>query len=404
MKTISTILVAVVLSAQAFAASSDRDDRQPDYTRFDLNGAWVVSASGSNDWFAATVPGCVHTDLLAANRIPDPFYRDNEKKIQWISEQGWIYRRSFLVTEDLLQRKHLLLRCEGLDTLATVLVNGVEVGQTDNMYRLWEFDVKKLLKVGSNNIEVRFAPALPFIRGKEAEQHLPTWQYPGAAYIRKMPCNFGWDWGPTVVTCGIWRNIALVAYDTARLDDVRISQDHGQKDKVKLTVQVFTQTAPSAGLKVQLVLTSPDGQQGKPVESTLINGQGAVELTVPRPQLWWPAGMGKQPLYTVKVDLLDAQGKLLDATQRRIGLRTMQVLEQTNSTPMQFVVNGVPYFAKGANWIPADAFPTRSTKAQLRQFMADAVAVNMNSLRFWGGGYYEDDALFDACDEFGICV
>ncbi|MEI7808759.1 MAG: sugar-binding domain-containing protein, partial [Verrucomicrobiota bacterium] len=376
MKTINVLFLAAVLSTKAFSASSDRDDLKPDYTRFDLNGAWVVSASGSNDWFAATVPGCVHTDLLAANRIPDPFYRDNEKKIQWISELGWTYRRSFLVTEDLLQRKHLLLRCEGLDTLATVLVNGVEVGQADNMYRLWEFDVKKLLKVGSNNIEVRFAPALPFIRSKEAEQHLPTWQYPGAAYIRKMPCNFGWDWGPTVVTCGIWRNIALVAYDTARLDDVRISQDHGQKDKVKLTVQVFTQTAPSAGLKVQLVLTSPDGKPGKPVESTLINGQGTVELTVQRPQLWWPAGMGKQPLYTVKVDLLDAQGRLLDATQRRIGLRTMQVLEQTNSTPMQFVVNGVPYFAKGANWIPADAFPTRSTKAQLRQFMADAVAVN----------------------------
>ncbi len=404
MKTINVLLLAAVLSTKVFSASSDRDGLKPDYTRIDLNGAWVVSASGSNDWFTASVPGCVHTDLLAANRIPDPFYRDNEKKIQWISELGWTYRRSFQVTEDLLQRKHLLLRCEGLDTLATVLVNGVEVGQTDNMYRLWEFDVKKLLKVGSNNIEVRFAPALPFIRSKEAEQHLPTWQYPGAAYIRKMPCNFGWDWGPTVVTCGIWRNIALVAYDTARLDDVRISQDHGQKDKVKLTVQVFTQSAPSADLKVQLVLTSPDGKPGKPVESTLINGQGTVELTVQRPQLWWPAGMGKQPLYTVKADLLDAQGKLLDATQRRIGLRTMRVLEQTNSTPMQFVVNGIPYFAKGANWIPADAFPTRSTKAQLRQFMADAVAVNMNSLRFWGGGYYEDDKLFDACDELGICV
>jgi beta-mannosidase len=399
---------AIALTCVAFIARaalpSSLESQSQSLTRFDLGGAWEVSASGSNDWFAATVPGCIHTDLLAAERIPDPFYRDNEKRVQWISELAWTYRRTFQVSDELLKHEHLLLRCEGLDTLATVFVNGVKLGDADNMYRTWEFDVKSLLKLGANSIEVQFLPVLPLIRAKEAEQHLPTWQYPGAAYVRKMPCNFGWDWGPTVITCGIWRNISLVAFDTARLDGVQILQDHSQPGKVKLTVQVSADQKKQSGLHARISVTSPDGKIQKLVEVALADGSGSSELTINHPKLWWPAGMGAQPLYTVRVELCDAQGKFLDATQKRIGLRTMQVLEQTNSTPMQFVVNGVPFFAKGAAWIPSDAFPNRTSKETLRRYMADAVAVNMNTLRFWGGGYYEDDELFDACDELGICV
>lgn len=367
-----------------------------------LGGEWQVSAAGGNDWISATVPGCVHTDLLEAKRIPDPFYRDNEKQIQWISETTWTYRRSFHVTADLLHRKHQLLRCEGLDTLATVIVNGNEVGKTDNMFRTWEFDIKSLLRPGENTIEVRFDPVLSLIRAKEEEKHLPTWQYPGAAYVRKMPCNFGWDWGPTVITCGIWRPISLVAFDTSRLDDMRILQDHTKTDKVTLTLEAFATTAD--GLKAKFTVTTPSGKTMQPVEGPLNAGKAAAEVTVSNPQLWWPAGMGGQPLYSVKTELLDASGKLLDSMSKRIGLRTIQVVEGTDAAPMHLVANGIPFFSKGANWIPADAFPTRSTTAQLRRWMEDAAAANMNTLRFWGGGYYEDEALFDACDELGICV
>jgi len=404
---IKAIILSSLLSnvAPAFAADFKEDDSKPqNLVRFDLGGQWQVSASGSNDWFGATVPGCIHTDLLAAKRIPDPFYGENEKAVQWVGKLGWTYRRKFEVTDQLLKREHLLLRCEGLDTLATVLVNGVELGRADNMYRLWEFDVKPLLKPGSNSIEIRFASVLPYIRAKERERHIPTWQYPGAAYIRKMPCNFGWDWGPTLITCGIWRNISLVGFDVARLEDVQILQDHSHKDKVTLTVNVSAGMSGEAALKAKIVVVSSEGKCTKALECPLTNGIGAVELTINHPELWWPAGMGAQPLYKVLTELLDSQGRLLDTVQRRIGLRTLQVLEQTDSTPMQFVVNGVPFFAKGANWIPADAFPTRLTEAQLRRYIADAAACNMNTLRFWGGGYYEDDALFDACDEMGICV
>ena len=376
----------------------------PALARLDLDGAWQVSVSGSNDWCAATVPGCVHTDLLAAKRIPDPFFRDNEKKVQWVGDQTWTYRRTFEVTEALLKREHIWLRCEGLDTLATILINGVQLGEADNMYRTWEFDAKSWLKPGANAIEVHFAPVPPFIRAKEAQKPLPTWQYPGAGYIRKMPCNFGWDWGPTLITCGIWKNISLVAYDTARLDNVQILQDHSQANKVKLTIQVAVETKAQSSLSARITITSPDGKTQKPVATPLANGSAAAELTLTHPQLWWPAGMGAQPLYTIRVELLDANGKLLDTTQKRIGLRTMKVAQQTDSAPMHFIVNGRPFFVKGANWIPADAFQNRVTKARLRQYIADAAAVNMNALRFWGGSYYEEDDLFDACDELGICV
>jgi beta-mannosidase len=251
-------------------------------------------------------------------------------------------------------------------------------------------------------IEIRFASVLPMMRAKEEEKHLPTWVYPGAGYVRKMPCNFGWDWAPTVITCGIWRPISLVAFNTSRLDEVEILQDHSKKGEVKLTLK--TSAMPVAGLKARITLTPPQGKPMKSVVCALTDGKGAIDLTIDQPKLWWPAGMGAQPLYLVKTELLDAGDRLLDVANKRIGLRTMQVMEQTDTNPMHFVVNGVPFFSKGANWIPSDAFPTRATKEKLRRWMEDAVAVNMNSVRFWGGGYYEDDALFDACDELGICV
>jgi len=406
MKPITAILsLATTLAATSFCPGETvLQDPTTALAHLDLDGHWQVSDSESNDWFNATVPGCIHTDLLAAGRLPDPFYRDNEKQVQWVSDRAWTYRRFFSADQKLCAREHLLLRCEGLDTLATVSVNGVEVGRADNMFRLWEFDIKNLVKPGTNLLEIHFAPVLPEIRSREKERHLPTWQYPGASYVRKMPCNFGWDWGPTLITCGIWRDISLIGFDTARLDDVQILQDHSQPDKVKLTMQIAAAPAGQSALSALVTVLPPDGGQANASKAALHDGSGLAEIIIKHPKLWWPSGMGMQPLYKVEVKLLDADGKVLDTKQKRIGLRTMEARQQNKSSPMQFIVNGVPFFAKGANWIPADAFPTRLNKETLRRYMADAAAVNMNTLRFWGGGYYEDDSLFDACDEFGICV
>ena len=276
----------------------------------DLGGEWKVSEGQTGDWFPAEVPGSIHTDLIAAKRIEDPFFRDNETILQWVGERTWTYQRTFGVSAELKARENLLLRCEGLDTLATILINGKEIGKTDNMFRTWEFRVEDFIQAGENRIEVRFDSVLPFMAEKEKARPLPTWNYPGASYVRKTPCNFGWDWGPTLITCGIWRNISLVAYDTACLDNVLILQDHSRAGSVGL--QVKTTAAPptlASPLKTRVTVTGPDGKTVASAERPLAMGQCTAELTIPQPQLWWPAGMGAQPLYTVKTELFDPVGQ-----------------------------------------------------------------------------------------------
>jgi beta-mannosidase len=367
-----------------------------------LDGDWQVAKAGTEDWIPARVPGCIHTDLLAAGKIQDPFYRDNEKSVQWVGETDWCYRRTFTADAELLSHRQIVLRCEGLDTLATLRLNGRELGKTDNMFRTWEFDAKPLLKAGDNQIEILISSPAAFVKTLE-DKRGQNKGVTGRAWLRKQPCHFGWDWAPTLITSGIWRNISLVAVDEARLDDVLILQDHSDKNRVGLTVKVAAQNAAGASLRAK-VTVAHNGKTIAEKKIKLGSGQGQGELVVKSPELWWPNGMGSQPLYDVRVDLLDRGDATLDTATKRIGLRTLAIAEKQGDQPLHFTVNGVEFFAKGANWIPLDAFNTRVTPGRLRQYVADAAAVNMNMLRFWGGGYYEEDALYDACDEMGICV
>ncbi len=367
-----------------------------------LDGQWQASKAGTGDWISATVPGCIHTDLLAAGKILDPFYRDQEKDVQWIGETDWLFRRTFQVPPELLARKTVLLRCEGLDTLATISVNGQKMAETDNMFRSWEFDVKSLLHEGENKIEILIKSAANFTKKLE-EKRNENRGVTGRAWLRKQPCQFGWDWAPTLITAGIWKSISLEAMDEARIDDVLILQDHSVKNRVTLTVELSALAVAKKPLCAKIAV-SHERQAIDKAKVKLIDGEARCELTVKHPNLWWPNGMGEQPLYTVAVDLLDDDGRILDSVSKRIGLRTLGILNQAAGNPLRFEVNGVEFFAKGANWIPSDAFYNRVTAESLRRYVADAAAVNMNMLRFWGGGYYEEDALFDACDEMGICV
>jgi len=370
----------------------------------DLNGGWEVAKVGEENWIPAQVPGCIHTDLLAAGKISDPFFRENEKAVQWIGETDWRYRRSFVLSKEMLSRRQVLLRCEGLDTLAAIRINGIEVGAADNMFRTWEFDVKPQLKTGRNEIEIVFRSAAAFVNELEKKRK-ENKGVTGRAWLRKQPCQFGWDWAPTLITCGIWRNISLEAIDQARLDDVLILQDHSATGRVDLAVQVEAFAVRKMRLRAR-VSVSHSGKMLTRTKFKLSDHKGVGRLTLKNPKLWWPAGMGEQPLYEVRVELLDDHGNTIDSTTKRIGLRTLNVIapDAKSEQPLRFVVNGVEFFAKGANWIPSDAFSNRVTPERLHQYVADAVGVNMNMLRFWGGGYYEEDALYDACDELGICV
>ena len=373
-----------------------------------LNGPWQVAQQGTDDSFTGQVPGTVHADLLAAGRIDDPFYRDNEMAQQWISEQDWLYSRAFTVPAGLLAQDRVLLRCEGLDTFATITVNGTEIAKTDNQFRTWEFDVKKVLVVGENRIEVYLTSPLPYMEEQERRRSLSPWtcalhEKHGRSYVRKMPCNFGWDWGPALVTCGIWRSISLLGFSTARLHDVHVRQDH-QPGQVNLQVAIQAETTQSTPLSATVAVRFEDKEVAR-ATVPLTDGAGTAQLTITDPCLWWPNGMGDQPLYEVDVTL-KADATLLDSWRKRIGLRTLQLDRHPDQwgESFQFTANGIPFFAKGGNWIPADALYTRTSPERYRDLLQSCADANMNMLRIWGGGLYADDLMYDLCDELGLCL
>jgi beta-mannosidase len=340
-------------------------------------GEWTVQQAGDKSRFPAAVPGCVHTDLLAAGAIDDPFVGDNELRVQWIGEADWTYSREFGLPADFLAHERVLLRCEMLDTLATVKVNGRLAGRADNMFRTWEFDVKRLLRPGRNEIEVRFDSTIPYME-KRARKAGDRIKGDPRHWVRKEPCNYGWDWGPRLVTCGIQRPIELVAFDAARLSDIHVRQDHSRKGRVALEVSVASEILGKARVSAEISV-SRQGECLDEAEIVLGAGKGKAGLLVEKPELWWPAGMGEQPLYLVRKK--DRWGETFE-----------------------FHANGRPFFAKGANWIPADVFASRVTGERYAGLLRDAVRANMNMIRVWGGGVYEDDRFYDLCDEMGICV
>jgi beta-mannosidase len=374
-----------------------------------LNGTWELVRDATGEAVPAPVPGCVHTALIASGKIPDPFYRDNEKTLLWIGETDWTYRHSFDVSPEMLAHERVLLRCHGLDTIATLALNGQVIGTAENMYRTWEFDIRAHLHAGENTLAVSFAAPLTYAQRMDAEKgEMAGWVEPmrvnSAAWIRKEPCNFGWDWGPKLPTSGIWRDIELVAFNTARLQEVHVMQDH-QDGKVRLDVRIAAEQVSTAALSAD-VRVERDGQliaQAQQVQ--LAEGRGQVNLLIEQPELWFPNGMGAQPLYDVSVTLR-AGAQSLDQVSKHIGLRviTLERHPDTWGESFYFTCNGVPFFAKGANWIPVSPYPGSVKRADYEVFVRAAAEANMNMLRVWGGGIYEDDAFYDLCDRYGITI
>jgi beta-mannosidase len=367
---------------------------------------WAVSKKGDGDSIPAVVPGCIHTDLMAAGVIDDPFYRDNELDLFWIGESDWVYSRSFDVTPKFLAHDRLLLQCDGLDTLATVKLNGKRLGRADNMFRRWEFDVAKHLRPGANTLTVTFtSPVNEGLRRNRAHRlDSVNDNNLGGNHIRKEQCNFGWDWGPICPTVGIWRPIRLVAFNTARLSEIDTRQTH-TRNRVDLSVDVTVETAGRTALSA--VVTLRDGKTVISEDSVpLRRGRGRLAMMVKNPKLWWPNGMGDQPLYTLEVRLLDAEGNCIDTRSQRIGLRTIRCVQEDDQwgRSFYFEVNGQPFFAKGGNWIPADVFANRVTPERYADLLTSCADANMNMLRVWGGGIYEQDVFYDLCDELGLVI
>jgi beta-mannosidase len=363
---------------------------------------------GESGWLPATVPGDVHLDLLANKKIPDPFFRDNEAKLQWIELVSWEYRLSFVVTPAMLARSHVDLVFDGLDAAAEVSVNGAKVLSADNSFRVWRVAAKSHLHVGKNLLRVVFpspinaaaeVAASDFFRvhSKTAEK----------TYIRKPAYEYGWDWGPRFVTSGIWKPVRIEAWDKVRIADFAIRQRDVCREVAHLDAEVEIEAASAGPAKVSVQFND----RGKPVTETATvsvhAGRNTIDLPIEirQPKLWFPAGYGEQPLYEFTAR---AGTGVQPAEQRKVkaGLRSIVLHRELDKWGRSFelVVNGIPVFAKGADVIPFDSFPNRVTTADYRRILQSARDANMNMIRHWGGGYYETDEFYAICDELGIMV
>ena len=360
----------------------------------------------------ATVPGCVHTDLLAAGLIPDPYLDMNENDLGWIGRTDWAYETSFGVSAEQLSYEHLELVCEGLDTVARLELNGRFVAETKNMHRSYRFDARPFVRMGENTLRVTFTAPMTYSEGVRDEVgDLPN-AYIGAPFnfIRKMASNFGWDWGPVLTTAGVWQPLYLEAWNVTRLGSVRpLVELNDDLSAAVVSVHAdLVAAAPDLGTVNDLTLTARLSFAGDVVAETsqpLGDSQSVVNLDVADPKLWWPVGHGDQPLYDLEVGL-EHTGTVLDTFSSRIGLRKTELDTAVDSAGSAFTlkINDKPIFIKGANWIPDDAFVTRIGKERYAERIEQALDANLNMLRVWGGGIYEQRDFYNLCDERGVLV
>ncbi|MCE4553917.1 beta-mannosidase [Roseateles cellulosilyticus] len=372
------------------------------------------------DWRPATVPGSVQTDLMDAKLIPDPFAADNEGRLQWIGLSDWEYRLDFRLDGGTLQRKHVELVFDGLDTFAQVTLNGQPLASTDNMFRRWRLPAKELLKAGNNTLVVRLQS--PIKRMQPWLQKQP-YALPGAydsqfgdepkgvnsaTYVRKAQYHYGWDWGPRFVTLGIWKPVRIESWNTARVEDFHVRQLRVDANVAVLAAELEVDATRTGPAKLQVDVAPPQGQPFTLMQDVVLEpgrNQFSLPIRIERPRRWYPAGYGAQPMYTVRATLTQESEELARA-ERRTGLRTVELRREKDAwgRSFAFVINGIPVFAKGANMIPLDSFPSRVTRARQRAMLETARRANMNMLRLWGGAYYESDAFYEEADALGILI
>ena len=357
-------------------------------------------------WYAARVPGNIQTDLLNNKLIPDPFYADNENKLQWIGKQSWVYKTVFDFPEEFEAGKNIFIVMEGIDTSAIVIVNGTMAGVMENMFCTYKFEIAKHLKKGKNELEIFFTS--PEIYAKQLEVKygkLPVELRSERVYIRKAQYSFGWDWGPAFLTQGIWRPIYLLQTDEYYFENFSfntISIDE-QNSKAKIKIQTTINKTVTSKLKLNINLS--DGNSAYEFSEDVVNTDNlSKEYNLDDIKLWWCNGYGEPHLYNLKIQLICAE-EILDEVNKKVGIRTVKLLlEEEGKNVFRFSINGHPVFAKGADWIPGDSFLPRVNKEKYLKLISLAEDANMNILRVWGGGIYEDDIFYEYCDELGLMV
>ena len=371
--------------------------------RLPLSDNWTFHAVGDSVRLPAVVPGCVHLDLLRQGRIDDPFLGTNEEKVQWVGKTDWVYENQFEIDGRDKAHGRVRLRFEGLDTHALVTLNDFVILRADNMFRTWDVDVKEFLRVGPNTLRIQFHSSVKADSVRAAAHPIPLPEV--RVFSRKAPYQSGWDWGPTLVTCGVWRPVTLEAWDGPKIELMQVIQQSLTDDKAELRVRltVLSDRAMSATFDV----VEKDGKARSTLDAQVAVGESVVDIpvTLDQPKRWWTHDQGAPHLYTLSASLKGEDG-VRDRVEKRIGLRTVEVVQKPDSIGSSFEIhlNGRPVFMKGANVIPLDSFIPRVTDDERRDLVASAKAANMNMLRIWGGGVYPSDSFYDFCDEAGILI
>ena len=401
---ISTLALSVI-SAYAEVASRD------------IHDGWRFRQQRSENWFPATVPGTVHTDLMANDLIEDPFYRLNERSVQWVDKEDWWYETTFTVSPEEMAASNQELVFLGLDTYAKIYLNHQLVDYVDNMHRTWRYDVKGILKEGDNLLEVQFDSPIKvdlpkydkydytFNTGPDQSQNGGVFDKTLSIFARKAGYHYGWDWGPRLVTSGIWRPVRLETWTGQRITDVQYIQRDVNSKKAALTTVVEIES--DADVQDAEIRIAANGKMLASKRTKLAKGANKVALdyAVANPRLWWTNGLGEPYLYNFNTSL-NIEGKKTDTRDQELGLRSLKLIHKPDDRGMclYFELNGKPVFAKGADMVPLDNFLPRITREKYEKHVLDAKNVNMNMIRVWGGGVYEDDYFYELCDRNGILV
>ena len=358
--------------------------------KLSLSGKWRMTGNGYD--CIGTVPGSLFSFLLENGLMEDPYYRDNEYKALDLTYHDYSFEKIFDFAPD---GNRQFLHFDGLDTVCDIYLNKKLIGSTDNMHVAYEFDVTDIIKKGENTLRVNCHEINTYVHKKSEEMELFNYGYHtmrGFGHLRKTHCMLGWDWGPMLPDMGIWREPSVITKDSARLIDLRITQRH-EGGAVFLTASATTDEP----CDVKITLAAPSGE--------IYTLEGGVEFEVPSPMLWWPRGLGEQPLYTVKAEIVEG-GRVCDSTERRIGLRTLKLVREFDRWGQSFTheCNGIKFFAMGADYIPEDNILSRCTEERSRSLLKKCADANFNAIRIWGGGYYPENYFFDICDELGLVV
>lgn len=384
-----------------------------------LHEGWKFRQARLTNWYPATVPGVVHTDLLQNKIIEDPFFRLNERGLQWIDKEDWVYETCFTLAADMMRKENMELVFEGLDTYADVYLNDECILKADNMFRRWSIPVRQYIREENNILKVYFHSPVKI--------DVPKWdalpyQYPASndqsengglfnkkisIFARKAGYHYGWAWGPRLVTSGIWRPVYIRAWSDLRINDVFIEQKEVGAGRAVIAGHVELDADKDMDGVLVTITDEATGRVLGEWQADLKRGTNrvTVDFVLHKPKLWWSNGLGEPFLYRFRTDII-AGGELLDSKTERVGIRSLKVVHQPDKDGHTFYIelNGRPVFAKGANYIPLDNFLPRVTPENYKRTILDAAGVNMNMLRVWGGGIYENDVFYDLCDEHGIMI